>query len=110
MRTMRPSWPSSRSASAAFAPAWPAPTITWAVGSGMTGPSGERQELLTCSMVIAHEAVKRRGHGPRARLRRPAQRHAHVFGLQHHADAARGELAREPAGDLRGQSLLHLQV
>jgi hypothetical protein len=33
-----------------------------------------------------------------------------MLGLQHHADALRLELGLQPAGDLRGQPLLDLQV
>ena len=45
----------------------------------------------------------------RAGLLDPAQRHAHVLGLEHDADALGLELALEPARDLRRQPLLDLQ-
>src|SRR5205085_2645240 len=109
IRTTRPSKPSSRSASAALAPASAAPTITCVV-SGMCGPSGECQELLTCTWIVAHETMERRGDRAGSRLDRAAERHAGVLGLEHHAHALRRELALEPVGDLRGQPLLHLEA
>ena len=75
----------------------------------MGGPSGQGEELLARAGIVAHQAVQRRRDGARARLLDAAQRHAHVLGLDHDADALRLELALEPARDLRGQPLLDLQ-
>src|SRR5688572_29770189 len=105
---MRPSKPSSRSASAAFAPARPAPTITW-VSALMSGPPGERQELLPCPWVVAHQSAQRRGDRLRARLLHAAQGHAEVLGLEHDADALGLELLFQPARDLGRQPLLELK-
>src|SRR4051794_8162337 len=107
---MRPSKPSSRSASAALAPASAAPTITCVGLSGMDGPSRECQELLTCTWIVAHETMQSRGDRASARLRGAAQRHAGVLGLEHDADALRRELALEPVGHLRREALLDLEV
>src|SRR5829696_2712295 len=107
---MRPSKPWLRSASAAFAPARPAPTITWVWVSGTGGdPSCEGEELLPGARVVADRAVKRGGHGDRTLLLDSSQGHAHVLGLEHDADAFRLQLALEPAGHLRRQPLLDLK-
>src|SRR5215213_2628197 len=102
---MRPSNPSARSASAALAPARPAPAITYVSGMARR----QRQELAARARVVAHEPVQRRGDRRRPRLLHAADRHAHVLGLEHDADTLRRELALQPAGDLRGQPLLDLQ-
>ena len=107
---MRPSKPSARSASAALAPARPAPTMTCVCWSGTGAPLGQGQELLAGSGVVAHQAVQRGGDGRRAGLLHAAQRHAQVLGLEHDADALGRELALEPVGDLRRQPLLDLQA
>ena len=66
----------------------------------MRSPRGEGQELLAGTGVVANQPVQRRGHGLGAELLHAAQRHAHVLGLQDHADALGLELALEPVGDL----------
>src|SRR3954469_4297861 len=109
MRTMRPSNPSSRSASAVFAPARAAPTITWVWLSGISRPSCEGQKLLAGAGVVADEAVKCGGDGVGALLLDAAQGHAEGLGLDHHPDALGRELLLEPAGDLGGQPLLDLE-
>src|SRR5215212_6106806 len=107
---MRPPNPSSRSVSAALAPARPAPTITWVWSLVMGGHRGQGQELLEGGGVVADEAAKRRGHGLGAELLHAAQRHAEVLGLEDDADALRLQLLLEPGGDLRRQPLLDLKV
>ena len=54
-----PSKPSSRSVSAAFAPARPAPTMTNVRGSDTAASCGEGEELLAGARVVADEAVQR---------------------------------------------------
>src|SRR4051812_40019070 len=107
---MRPSKPSSRSASAAFAPASAAPTITCVVGSGMARPSRKCEELPAGTHIVSHETMERRGHRARAGLRGAAQGHAGVLGLEHHADTLRRQLALEPVRHLRREPLLDLEV
>src|SRR3954451_20628961 len=107
---MRPSNPSSRRASAAFAPVSAAPTITCVLVSGMGRPSGECEALLTGTRIVAHETMQRRGDRPRAWLRGAAQRHACVLALEHHAHALRRQLVLEPVRDLRREALLDLEV
>src|SRR4051794_33382365 len=106
---MRPSKPSSRSASAALAPAIPAPTITWVLRSGMCAPPCQRQELLARAWVVANESMESRRDGGRPRLGDAAQGHAHVLGLQDDSDTLRRQLVLQPVADLCGQPLLHLQ-
>ena len=103
---MRPSKPSPRSASAAFAPARPAPDDHVRLRHGSLR---QRQELAARARVVAHEPAQRRGDRRRARLLHAAERHAHVLGLEHDADALGRELALQPVGDLRRQPLLDLQ-
>src|SRR3712207_776297 len=105
----RPSNPRSRSVSAALAPASPAPTMTNGSRSA-TASSSQGQELLARARIVAAEAVERRRDGPRSGLLDAAQRHAHVLGLEHHADALGLQVAVEPAGDLGGQALLDLEI
>ena len=80
-----------------------------AVGGQALQPSYEREELLARARVVAHESVQRGGDRLRARLLHSAQRHAHVLGLDHDADALRLELTLEPVGDLGREPLLDLQ-
>src|SRR3954454_340407 len=102
MRTSLPSKPSSRSASAALAPAKPAPTIANVSVSGIASdPFGECQELLARPCVVAHEPEERRGDGGRPGLRHAAKGHAHVLGLDDDADALGLQLLLEPVRDLR---------
>src|SRR5690349_11550319 len=98
---MRPSKPPSRSASAAFAPARLAPTITNVRSSLISFLSpyscpDEGQELLARPRVVSQQPVQRRSHRARAGLLHAAQRHAHVLGLEHHADALRRQVLLEP--------------
>src|ERR687897_637787 len=108
MSARRPSKPSVRRVSAAFAPARPPPTMTNVLGSD-TASSGQGQELVARALVVAQVAVERRGDGARAGLLDPAQRHAQVLCLQDDADALGRQVLVEPAGDLRRQALLDLQ-
>src|SRR3954453_3173904 len=104
---MRPSWPTARRASAAFAPASDAPTMTWSEDTG--APLGQGKKFGARARVVTDAAVQRRRDCHRAALLDAAQRHAHVLGLDHDADALRRELLVEPAGDLRRQALLDLK-
>src|SRR5918999_2288370 len=73
-------------------------------------PRGKCQELLAGAGVVADQAAQRRGNGLGAELLNTAQRHAQVLGLQHDPDALGLKFALKPAGDLRGQPFLDLQV
>src|ERR1700733_9550182 len=95
---MRPAKPSSRSVSAALAPARAAPTITKLPSSGVitlallvsrtaTGPSWsspcQAEELGPRPRIVAHQALECRGHRLGSVGAHAAQRHAQVFGLEH---------------------------
>src|SRR4051812_3859362 len=120
--TTRPSYPSARSVSAALAPARPPPTSTTPSGPIMgfrplgrwtrrsPAGAGEGEELLPGAAVLPQHTAQGRGEGPRAGGADAAQRHAHVLGLDDHADAPRGQVVLQPVGDLLGEPLLHLQV
>src|SRR5215208_7031900 len=110
MSSTRPSKPSLRSVSAAFAPARLAPTMTWVWSVVMGASCCEGHELLACASVVSNQPVQRGGHGLGPELLDSAQRHAQVLGFQDHADALGRELALQPAGDLRRQAFLDLQV
>src|SRR6188768_1407957 len=59
--------------------------------------------------VIAKTAGKLRRDGRRTRLLYAPDRHAHVFGLEHHGNAARRQNLFDGGRDLRGHVLLGLQ-
>src|SRR4051795_4377789 len=109
MRTTLPSKPSSRSVSAAFAPANAAPAIT-NVRSSIACSFRQREELGAGARVFPDQAVKSGRGRSRTGLLPPAQRHAHVLCVEYHAAPLRAEPVLEPVGDLGGQPLLHLQV
>src|SRR3712207_1256069 len=68
--------------------------------------SSQRKKLLAGALVLAQVPMERRRDRARTGLLHAAQRHAHVLGLEHDADAARRQMLVEPAGDLRGHALL----
>src|SRR5215218_10845097 len=107
---MRPSNPSSRSVSAALAPARLAPTITCVCSLLMGTPLGKGQELLAGTAVVADLSAKRRGDGLGAELLDAAEGHAHVLRLEDDSDSLRLQLTLEPIGDLRREPLLDLEV
>src|SRR5918994_3448840 len=110
MSSRRPSKPSARSVSAAFAPARLAPTITNVWSALIGGPRRQSHELLPRACVVSHQTAERGGHGGGAELLDPAQRHAQMLGLQHHAHPLGRQLVLEPVGDLSGEALLELEV
>src|SRR5215212_2268960 len=110
MSTTRPSKPSSRSVSAAFAPARLAPTITWVWSLLMDSSLRKGQELLAGAGVVAHEAAERRRDRGGPQLLDAAQGHAHVLRLEHHAHALGLELPVKPIRHLDGQPLLDLEI
>src|SRR5687768_11363952 len=103
---MRPSNPSSRSVSAALAPARLAPTITCVCSLLMGTPLGKGQELLAGTNVVADQPAKRRGDGLGTELLDAAQRHAHVLRLEDDPDSLGFQLTLEPVGDLSREPLL----
>src|SRR3954447_369408 len=109
MRTTLPSKPSSRSVSAAFAPANAAPAIT-NVRSSIACSFRQREELGAGARVLPDQPVKSGRGRSRAGLLHPAQRHAHVLRVKYDADTLGPEPALEPVRHLRGQPLLHLQI
>src|SRR5215213_1067497 len=106
---MRPAKPSSRRVAAAVAPASPPPTMMKVRRSATAASSGQGQEFLACTGIVAHRALERGGHRAGARLLDAAQRHAEVLGLEDDADALRAQVLVEPARHLGGQPLLDLQ-
>src|SRR3954469_8491429 len=123
MSTTRPSKPSARRVSAAFAPASPAPTTTTPSGPVMgcrplgrwwtrrsPADAGEGEELLAGTSVLPQDTAQGGSERPGAGGADPAQRPAQVLGLDDDADTSRGQVVLQPAGDLLGQPLLHLEV
>ena len=68
---------------------------------GIYGPNHQKK-----SFVLAESLLD----GPRTELLHPAQRHAEMLCLEHHADALGPQVVVEPAGDLRREPLLDLEV
>src|SRR5471032_1773062 len=60
--------------------------------------------------ILAERAGEMRGNRHRAGFRHPAQRHAHMLGLDHHRDAARLEDLVNRGRDLRVEMFLRLQA
>src|SRR5690554_7220880 len=102
---MLPSNPSSRRVSAAVAPAKPPPMIR-----KLSILLSVQSELCPVRALVLQFSAEGGGHRCRAGRLHAAQRHAQVLGFHYDSDPARAELAREPVGDLPGESLLHLQV
>src|SRR5689334_12379333 len=71
--------------------------------------TGEREELLTRTTVVAEQPVHGRGDRARPHRLHAAHRHARVLGLQHDTDALRPQLRVETVGDLLREPLLHLE-
>lgn len=70
----------------------------------------QREELRAASRVVSQEAVDGRRDGAGSRCAHASNRHAQVFGFEHHADPFARQVVVEPVGDLFGQPLLHLEV
>ena len=69
---------------------------------------GQETDLLVGIVAECAGEMRRRRH--RAGLLHPAQRHAHVLGLDHHRNAARFEDFVDRGRHLRGEVLLRLQA